>query len=180
MAPTRLAIGTQGPDFDLPGVDGTRYSLKSFANRTLVVVMFTCNHCPYVQAYEERLVAIQRDYAGRGVALVAINANETEHYPEDRFDKMVERAKARGFNFPYLRDEDQSAANAYGAHYTPEVFVLDRERRLRYTGRIDDNWQSPGGVREQTLRGALDALLEGRSVAKPETHAMGCTIKWAT
>ena len=176
---TRLAIGAKGPDFDLPGVDGKRYRLKNFADHSLLVVIFSCNHCPYVQAYEERLMDIQRDDLGRGVRVVAINSNETKNYPEDTLDKMVQRATARGFNFPYLRDDDQSVAVAYGAHYTPEVFLLDQERRLRYTGRIDDNWKSPEAVKDRTLRLAIDALLERRPIANPETHAMGCTIKWA-
>ena len=175
----RLAIGEKGPDFDLPGVNGQRFSLASFQDSAVVVVMFTCNHCPYVQAYESRFIAIQRDHAARGVSLVAINANETRNYPEDDFPKMVERARAQGYNFPYLRDDSQSVADAYGAQYTPEIFVLDRERRLRYTGRIDDNWQEPGRVKSQDLREALNAVLAGVPVKKPETHAMGCTIKWA-
>ncbi len=179
MARERLEIGAQAPSFDLPGVDGRRHTLEEFSDRTVVAVMFTCNHCPYVQAYEDRLIAIQRDYAGRGVQLVAINANETVNYPEDSFDKMVGRAKRKGYNFPYLRDEDQSVADAYGAHYTPEIFLLDRDRKLRYTGRIDDNWQDPQKVAKTYLRGAIDALLAGRPVPEPETHAIGCTIKWA-
>lgn len=176
----RLAIGAKGPDFDLPGVDGKRYSLASFQDKKAVVVMFTCNHCPYVQAYEERLIAIQRDYADRGAALVAINANETKNYPEDDFPKMVARAKAKGYNFPYLRDESQEVADAYGASYTPEIFLLDGERRLRYTGRIDDNVHHPKEVRSRDLRNALDAVLAEEKVAHPETHTIGCTIKWAS
>jgi peroxiredoxin len=175
----RLPIGEKAPDFSLPGVDGKTYSLRSFQDKPVLVVMFTCNHCPYVQAYEDRLIAIQKDYADRGVQLAAISANETRNYPEDDFPHMVERAKTKDFNFPYLRDENQSVAEAYGAHYTPEIFVLDRERRLRYTGRIDDNWQNPKAAKSHDLRNAIDALLGGRAVSQPETHAMGCTIKWA-
>jgi peroxiredoxin len=179
MNQKRLPIGEKGPDFNLPGVDGKDYSLESFRDKPVVVVMFTCNHCPYVQAYESRLIAIQRDYAEKGVALVAINANETKNYPEDNFPKMVERARTKGYNFPYLRDESQQVAEAYGAHYTPEIFLLDRDRRLRYTGRIDDNWQQPDRVKSRDVREAIDAVLAGRPVAHSETHAMGCTIKWA-
>ncbi|MBI3610208.1 MAG: thioredoxin family protein [Nitrospirae bacterium] len=175
----RLPIGEKAPDFHLPGVDGKTYSLQSFSDKAVVVVMFTCNHCPYVQAYEDRLIAVQKDYADRGVQLVAINANETRNYPEDDFPHMVQRAKTQGYNFPYLRDEDQSVAEAYGAHYTPEIFVLDRERRLRYTGRIDNNWQNPKTAMSHDLRNAVDALLGGTAVPQPETHAFGCTIKWA-
>ena len=176
----RLAIGAKAPDFDLPGVDGKRYSLASFKDKKAVVVMFTCNHCPYVQAYEERLIAIQRDYADRGVVLAAINANETKNYPEDDFPKMVARAKAKGYNFPYLRDESQEVADSYGATYTPEVFLLDAARRLQYTGRIDDDVYHPGEVESHDLRDAIEAVLAGKKVAKPETHTIGCTIKWAS
>jgi len=175
----RLPLGEKAPDFSLPGVDGRTYSLQSFSDKPVLAVMFTCNHCPYVQAYEDRLIAVQRDFADRGVQLVAINANETQNYPEDDFPKMVQRAKMKNYNFPYLRDEDQSVAEAYGAHYTPEIFLLDRERRLRYTGRIDDNWQNPKAARSHDLRSAVEALLDGRAVSQPETHAIGCTIKWA-
>ncbi len=175
----RLPLDQKAPDFLLPGVDGKTYSLQSFADKPVLVIMFTCNHCPYVQAYEDRLIAIQKEFADRGVQLVAINANETRNYPEDNFPAMVQRAKKKGYNFPYLRDEDQSVAEAYGAHYTPEIFVLDRERRLRYTGRIDDNWQNPKEAKSHDLRNAIEDLLAGRAVSKPETHAFGCTIKWA-
>ena len=175
----RLPIGEKAPDFSLPGVDGKTHSLQNFPDKPVLVVMFTCNHCPYVQAYEDRLIAIQNDYADRDVQLLAINANETRNYPEDDFPHMVERAKKKAYNFPYLRDENQSVAEAYGAHYTPEIFVLDRERRLRYIGRIDDNWQNPKAAKTHDLRNAIEALLSGRAVSQPETHAIGCTIKWA-
>jgi peroxiredoxin len=175
----RIRIGEKAPDFNLPGVDGKTYSFASFQNEPVLVVMFTCNHCPYVQAYEDRLIAIRRDYADQGVSLVAVNANEIKNYPEDSFPHMVKRAKAKGYNFPYLRDEDQTVAAAYGATYTPEVFVLDPERRLRYTGRIDDNWQQPDKVASHDLRNAIEALLRNQSLSQTETHAIGCTIKWA-
>jgi len=141
--------------------------------------MFTCNHCPYVQAYEGRLIAIQNDFADDGVALVAVNANETKHYPEDTLANMIVRAKEQHYNFPYLRDEDQSVATAYGAHFTPEIFLFDADRRLRYTGRIDDNWRDADKARSQDLREAIAALLVGQPVKSPETQATGCTIKWA-
>ncbi len=179
MQKTRLAIGAVAPDFSLPGVDGRIYSLADFKDKKIVVVIFSCNHCPYVQAYEARMIAIQREFAEQGVALVAINANETEHYPQDDFPRMVQRAQEKGFNFPYLRDAEQTTADAYGAHYTPEVFLLDAQRRLRYTGRIDDNWQLPEKVTSHDLRDTLRAVLSDGVVKSPETHAVGCTIKWA-
>ncbi len=179
MTQKRLAIGDRAPDFNLQGVDGKNYSLDSFKNSKILVVMFTCNHCPYVQAYESRLIDLQRATKDQGVTFVAINANETQNYPEDDFPKMVQRAREKKYNFPYLRDETQAVADAYGAHYTPEIFLFDGERRLQYTGRIDDNWQHPERVQSQDLRNAIDAVLSNQTIPKPETHAMGCTIKWA-
>ncbi len=179
MATPRLPIGAPAPEFSLPGVDGKTYALASFSDRPVVAVIFTCNHCPYVQAYEDRLIAIQADYQMRGVALVAINANDRTLYPDDDVAHMVQRAAQKRYNFPYLRDETQRVAEAYGALYTPEIFLLDRDRRLRYTGAIDDNWRDPAQVKVAHLRQAIDALLAGGSIAAPETHAIGCTIKWA-
>ena len=179
MAMGTLQVGDRAPTFNLPSVDGRTYSLDSFASTPVLVVIFSCNHCPYVQAYEDRMVTIQRDYRDRGVQFVAINANDDKNYPEDSFARMVERAKAKGFNFPYLRDATQTVAQAYGATHTPHLFVFDRERRLRYTGKIDDNWQDPSAVSRHYLREALDALLQGSAPTEAKTHAIGCTIKWA-
>lgn len=173
-----MRIGDPAPDFSLPAVDGKTYRLADFASKPILIVVFPCNHCPYVQAYEDRLIAVQRDYADLGVQVVAINANDARRYAEDSFDAMAARAVAKGFNFPYLRDELQTVAQAYAAAYTPELFVFDRERRLAYTGKIDDNWQQPTAVRRRYLRDALDALLAGRAPAEPTTQAIGCTIKW--
>ena len=174
----KLEIGEHPPEFTLPGVDGKDCSLASFKDKKAVVVIFTCNHCPYVQAYEERLISIQRDYGPKGVQLVAINANDGSGYPEDSFDNMVKRAQKRGYNFPYLRDENQRVARAFGAEYTPEAFVLNSKFAVRYMGRIDDNWQHPDKVRSHTLREAIDAVLAHKKVENPITHAIGCTIKW--
>ncbi|MFQ5980157.1 MAG: thioredoxin family protein [Candidatus Heimdallarchaeota archaeon] len=178
MSVKELGIGSPAPNFSLPGVDGSEYSLESFANKKILVIIFSCNHCPYVRAYEDRMVALQRDYVTKGVALVAINSNETKNYPTDSFEHMVERAEEKGFNFPYLRDETQAIADAYGAERTPHLFVFDESRALRYIGAIDDNWKEPKKARIHYLRDALDALLEGRAIAEPETYAIGCTIKW--
>jgi peroxiredoxin len=174
----KLEIGQEAPDFRLPGVDGKEYSLNSFKDKKIVVVMFTCNHCPYVQAYEDRLIAIQRDYAGKGVQLVAINANDSSGYPEDSFDNMIRRAQKKKFNFPYLRDDTQRVARAYGAEYTPEVFVLNGKFQAKYIGRIDDNWQHPDKIKTHNLRDTLDAVLAHKKLDNEVTHAIGCTIKW--
>ncbi len=173
-----LKIGDPAPAFSLPGTDGRAYSLDGLSDKPVLVVIFSCNHCPYVQAYEDRLVAVQRDYAERGVQLIAINSNDDGNYPEDSFEQMVARAQAKGFNFLYLRDASQAVAKAYGATHTPQLFVFDRERTLRYTGKIDDNWQAPHKVARRYLRDALDALLSGREPSETQTHAIGCTIKW--
>jgi len=174
----KIEIGLRAPDFSLPGVDGKDYSLSSFQRSKVIVVMFTCNHCPYVQAYEDRLIAIQRDYAAKGVQLVAINANDEAGYPEDGFGNMIKRSQKKQFNFPYLRDESQRVAHSYGAEYTPEVFVLNAKQEVRYIGRVDDNWQHPDKVHSHDLRAAINAVLTHKKVANPITHAIGCTIKW--
>ncbi len=174
----KLEINCSAPDFCLPGVDGKDYCLAEFSSKTLLVVVFTCNHCPYAQAYEPRLVAIQQDYLDRGVQLVAINPNDAAGYPEDNFGNMVKRAETSRFNFPYLRDEAQHVARAYGAEYTPEAYLFNRSRQLCYLGRIDDNWQHPEKIQSHDLRQALDAVLVDQPVQNPVTHAIGCTIKW--
>jgi peroxiredoxin len=179
MSGTILQIGDPAPGFALPGVDGRMYKLQDFADKSVVVVIFSCNHCPYVQAYEDRLVALQHDYADRGVQLVAINSNDDVAYPDDSLPNMTARAQAKGFNFPYLRDASQQVAEAYGATHTPQLFVFDSARRLAYTGKIDDNWQNPDAVSRHFLRDTLDALLRNEIPAVATTHAIGCTIKWA-
>lgn len=178
MTFTSLRIGDPAPDFSLPGTDSRTHSLDSFTDRSILVIVFSCNHCPYVQAYEDRLVAIQRDYTDRGVQLIAINSNDDTNYPEDSYDNMVMRAKAKDFPFPYLRDASQDVARRYGATHTPQLFVFGRDRRLRYTGKIDDNWQRPQAVRRHYLRDTLDALLKDVDPQEAVTHAIGCTIKW--
>ncbi len=174
-----LMLGESAPSFNLPGVDGEDHSLDDYSDRAAVVVLFTCNHCPYAQANEDRLVEVQRDYAAKGVQLLAINPNDSVNYPEDSFENMVKRAKAKGFNFPYLRDRSQEVAKAFGAVCTPEMFLFDKERRLRYRGRVDDNWEHPEKVTRRYLRDALDAVLAGQEVADDWEPAIGCSIKWA-
>lgn len=179
MSDAALQIGDRAPDFSLRGTDGKTYALSVFDSATLLAVVFSCNHCPYVQAYEDRLIALQRDYAGLGVQVIAINSNDGVAYQEDSFSNMAARALAKGFNFPYLHDSSQQIAFAYGATHTPQLFLFDRDRRLAYTGKIDDNWQRPEAVRRSYLREAIDALLSGAAPNEPVTHAIGCTIKWA-
>jgi len=174
-----MKIGEQAPDFkDLPGVDGKKYGLADFGASKVLVVIFSCNHCPYVRAYEDRIIALQKDFKDKGVQFVAINSNDAEGYPEDNFENMVKRAQQKKFNFPYLRDESQAVARAYGASHTPHIFVFNQDRRLGYTGKIDDNWEKPEQVKKQYLKDALTALVQGKAPAEPETFAIGCTIKW--
>jgi peroxiredoxin len=178
VATNNLKINSSAPDFNLPGVDGKKYSLDSFKNKQALIVIFSCNHCPYVQAYEGRMKQIQDDYKEKEVAVVAINSNEDNGYPEDSFENMKKRAEEQKFNFLYLRDDDQSVARAYDATHTPEIFLFDNERKLAFHGKIDDNWQEPNKVQNHYLRNALDELLEGKEISVPETFTIGCTIKW--
>jgi peroxiredoxin len=173
-----LKIGDTAPDFhDLRGTDGKRYSLGSFAEIPTLVLVISCNHCPYVQAYEDRMVTIQRDYRDRGVGFVAVNPNYDKDYPEDSYENMVKRAKEERFNFPYIRDESQALARALSAVCTPEIFVFDRERRLVYHGRIDDSRDSEK-VTTHDLRNALDAIAAGKKPPVAETRPFGCSVKW--
>lgn len=177
MATDTLKIGLMAPDFNLPATDGKKYSLNTFADKKALVIVFSCNHCPYVQAYENRIIEIQKDYA-KDVQVVAISSNEDENYPEDSFENMKARALMKKFNFPYLHDETQNVAKAYGATHTPEIFLFDKERKLVFHGKIDDNWQEPNAVRSKYLRNAIDELLSGKQISVPETFTIGCTIKW--
>lgn len=175
---TQKATVKKAQDFNLPGVDGKNHSLSEFKDKKALITVFSCNHCPYVQAYEDRLIDIQKDYGPKGAQVVAINSNESDNYPEDSFENMAARAKMKKFNFPYLRDESQNVARSYGATHTPHIFLFDQRGDLRYTGKIDDNWQEPSKVQRRYLREALDALLAGKPISEPETFAIGCTIKW--
>jgi peroxiredoxin len=172
-----LTIGTEAPQFDLPGVDGRSHSLEDYGDAQALVLIQSCNHCPYVQAWEGRMIEIQRDYHDSGVRVVAISSNDAEHYPEDSFEEMKARAQRQGFNFDYLYDEDQSIARALGSSRTPEVFLFDHDRRLVYHGAIDDS-RDERAVTQHYLRDALDALLAGEQAPVTETPPVGCTVKW--
>jgi thiol-disulfide isomerase/thioredoxin len=171
-----LSLGSSAPGFDLLATDGKRYSLDSFKDRPYLAVVFSCNHCPYVKDYEGRMVEIQRDYGPKGFQLVAINSNDDKAYPEDSYPEMVKRAKAKGFNFVYLRDADQKAVEEYGGVCTPHVFLFDAERALRYRGRIDDS-RDASRVTSPDLRNALDDLMGGVPVRSADTKPFGCSIK---
>lgn len=183
-----LAIGSKAPDFDLPGVDGKRYSLASFAGAKVLVLVFTANHCPTAQAYEERIARLDADYAARGVQLVLVSPNDPlalrldeQGYTDlgDTFDEMKERAKERGWSFPYLYDgESESMSRQYGPVATPHVFVFDAERRLRYAGRVDDK-ENPAKATTHEARDAIEAVLAGKPVPVVTTKVFGCSVKWA-
>jgi peroxiredoxin len=186
--PKTLEIGAAAPDFSLPGVDGKRYALADFKDADILVVVFTCNHCPTAQAYEERIKQLAADYKERGVAVVAIQPNDPAAvrldelgYTDlgDSLDDMKIRASDHGFNFPYLYDgETQTTARAYGPAATPHVFIFDRDRKLRFCGRIDDH-ENPAKTKTRDTRDALDALLAGKQVPVETTKTFGCSIKWA-
>lgn len=184
---TELQIGDQAPDFQLPGVDDKQYSLKDFADAKLLLVVFTCNHCPTAQAYESRIKQLHADYKDRGVALVAISPNDDQAlrldelgYTDvgDSFEEMKVRAKDHGFEFPYLYDGDtQKTALAYGVVATPQVFLFDAERKLRYVGRIDNS--DVKAVTSHDARNAIDAVLAGKTVPVEKTRTFGCSTKWS-
>ena len=172
-----LALASACPPFDLPGTDGQNHSLGAFRQELLVVVV-SCNHCPYVIAYEPRIVALANQYAPKNVAFLAVNANDATRYPDDAMQPMRARAEARKFPFPYVRDDSQAFVRALGARFTPETFVFDRARTLRYHGRIDDNHRDLAAVTSPDLQNALDALLAGSDPPVAETTAFGCSVKW--
>ena len=178
LTKNNLDIGARLPDFNLKGVDGKQYSPNTFQSCKILIVMFTCNHCPYVQAYEQRLINLQKNYKDKGVSFVAINANDEINYPEDSFENMVKRAKEKGYNFPYLRDKTQEIAKAFGASFTPEIFLFNKNRILQYHGRVDDNWKEPDKVTKQDLKEAIEAILTDKPINLPNTQAIGCTVKW--
>ncbi len=173
-----LALAESAPAFSLPGVDGRQHSLDDYGDAAVLVLIQSCNHCPYVQAWEGRMKVIQRDYAERGVRIVAIRSNDAANYPEDSFEAMARRAEEQGFNFDYPYDEDQSVARSLGSERTPEVFVFDSKRALVYHGAIDDN-RDEGAVTRHYLREALDAVLAGRVPPVAETQPVGCSVKCA-
>jgi len=162
---------------ELKDVDGKVYSSQDFKEKILVII-FSCNHCPYVKAYEERYVKIQSEFESKGVRLIVINSNDSKKYPEDGYDLMVQRSNEKGYNFKYLHDETQVVAKSFGATNTPHVFVLDENRILQYTGRIDDNWEDESKVESHDLRNVLNDLLEGKQPRLDSTLPVGCSIKW--
>lgn len=172
-------LGTPAPDFELQGVDGKTYSLTGFADKKVLAILFICNHCPYVQAIEARFIQLQRDYAAKSVQLVGICANDPTDYPEDSPENLKRRWHEKDYRFPYLVDETQDIARAYGAVCTPDIYVFDSNRKLAYHGQLDDNWKDPSNVTRHDLREAIDKLLAGQQPSANQTPSMGCSIKWS-
>jgi peroxiredoxin len=178
MTENGIGIGERAPDFELPNVDGESHLLGGTEGDSVTVVYWTCNHCPYALAWHDRLLEAARDYSDRGVRFLAINSNDHDRYPADSFEAMAERVEAEGdWPHPYLRDESQGVARAWGAQKTPHVFVLDRDRRLRYHGAPDADYDDASHAAAY-IRDALDAVLEGRDPERSQTPAVGCGVKW--
>lgn len=175
-----MKLGDKAPAFTLLGTDGRTHTLDSVKGSKATIVVFTCNHCPYVVMNEDRLIAAFKDYETKGVGMAAINSNDAVNYPDDSFAEMKKRAADKRFPFPYLHDESQAVARAYGATHTPHLFVFDKDLKLAYTGTVDDdnNYKTRKKAEKLYLRDALEDLIAGRPVRVPETHAIGCTIKW--
>jgi peroxiredoxin len=173
-----VPLGSPCPDFRLRSVEGKTHARDDFRDKPVLVVLFICNHCPYVQAVEDRIVQLRRDYAAKGVQLVGICANDPTDYPEDRPAKLLERWRQKDYGFPYLVDETQTVARAFDAVTTPDIYVFGPDRTLAYHGRIDDNWQQPAKVKRRELAEAIDALLAGRQPSRQQQHSIGCSIKW--
>lgn len=179
-ASTMLELGTQAPDFQLPDtVSGQTISLDRFVDKTALLVIFMCAHCPFVQHVKDEIARIDRDYSDKGLGIVAISANSVETHPDDAPDKLKAMAQEMGFSFPFCYDETQETAKAYTAACTPDFFLFDRDRKLAYRGQLDDS--RPGNdkpVNGKDLRSAIDAVLDGRPVEANQKPSMGCNIKW--
>jgi peroxiredoxin len=179
---TMLPLGTTAPEFSLPDVvSGGTVSLSDFPDAKAYLVIFLCNHCPYVKHVQAQLATLAKEYQAKGVAVVGISSNDVENYPDDSPDKMAEEARAAGYTFPYLYDEDQATAKAYRAACTPDFYVFDRDKKLAYRGQLDGS--RPGNdvpVTGADLRAALDAVLSGQPVSTDQKPSLGCNIKWKT
>ena len=174
-------IGDSAIDFTLKNVDGKMVSLAGSKDAKGFIVVFTCNHCPYAKAYEERIMSLDKKYSSQGYPVIAINPNDPNIAPDDSFEAMIDRAQEKGYTFPYLYDETQAVAKAYGATRTPHVFVLEKSNDklvVRYIGAIDNNTEDADQADKKYVEDAVDALVTGKPVMVTETKAIGCTIKW--
>lgn len=173
------ALDSPLPNFELPAVDGTRFSSRTdFDASKAILILFICNHCPYVKAIEDRLIQIACEFQPKGVSVVAICSNDPADYPEDSWPELLKRWHEKKYGFPYLVDENQVVAKAFGAVCTPDIFAYGQDRRLAYRGRLDDSWKNEKLVKRRELAEALEAILAGKSVKSPQNPSMGCSIKW--
>ena len=177
---TMPPLGTPAHDFSLEGIDSKTHSLKSYSEKEIIVIIFMCNHCPYVKAVLKRIIALQNEFIDRGVQFIGINSNDATRYPDDSLENMKIIAKENDFSFPYLIDPSQKTAKEYDAVCTPDLYVYGKNRKLAYRGRIDDNWEHSKKVTQQDLKLALGNILAGQLVAKKQIPSMGCSIKWKT
>jgi len=178
-ASTMLPLGTEAPDFSLPDVNGKTVTLSDVAGAKAYLVMFICNHCPFVKHVADELAKLGKEYQDKGVAVFAISSNDVSSHPDDSPEKMKEEAEQRGYTFPYLYDEDQSVAKAYRAACTPDFYVFDADKKLVYRGQLDDSRPESGiPVTGKDLRAALDAAIEGRPPLEEQKPSLGCNIKW--
>lgn len=178
--PTGYKVGDMATDFSLKNVNNKQVSLKDYKDAKGYIVVFTCNHCPYAVAYEDRIIALDRKYSKLGYPVIAINPNNPAKQKEDSFEKMQQRAREKSFTFPYLLDEGQKIYPQYGATKTPHVYVLQKTKKgnqVKYIGAIDDNYEDAAAVKQKYVENAVDALLKNKEVAVKETKAIGCSIK---
>ena len=178
---TRYELGDTVADFRLKNVDGKMVSLADYKNAKGAIIIFDCNTCPYSKAYNSRILALNKKYAGAGFPVVAINANDADKSPGDSYSEMIDVAKRKGYDFPYLVDESQAVAKAFGATNTPHVFILKKEGdafKVAYIGTIDNNARNESDADKKYVESAVDALLAGKAVENPKTKAVGCGIKW--
>lgn len=173
-----IKLGTLAHDFLLKGIDNTMHSLATYKEAKILVILFMCNHCPYVQAVWPRLNALQEKYRQQGVQLIGINPNLNPDYSDETFEKMKEYAQKFNMNFPYLQDDTQQIAKSYQAQCTPDIYVYDQKRELAYHGRVDDNWKEPDKVTKHELDDAIAMLLQGQKPSPDQRPSMGCSIKW--
>ena len=173
-----IELGSSCPPFRLPSVAGGTVAVEDFKDVPVFGVFFSCNHCPYAKAVEGRLIELDKDYRDRGFRFVVISVNDAASYPEDSFENMKKRASERGYPFPYLYNEDQSVARAFGAVCTPDLYVFDQSRKLAYHGRLDDSPMDAAKVKRRELREAVDALLAGKKPSPAQNPSIGCSIKW--
>jgi peroxiredoxin len=171
-------LGSSCPDFKLPGVDNRDYQKSDFKNFKALLVMFICNHCPYVKAVEDRLISLGREMKLKGAEVVAISSNDAANYPDDSFANLRKRAQEKNYPFPYLYDESQNIAKTFGAVCTPDFFLYDADYKLAYRGRLDDSWKDPSLVKKEELKDAMLALINGQKPSDEQRPSMGCNIKW--